>query len=407
MGAATVIVICLVCFPDESSRKAVDRPGVGAGFELSAPVQHREERYDQIPFQGNIDSFLKQLLRNAAVDDEVADLFEQLRDNPALTNLNADQLRDWMAKARDPWLRYELAELARKHKSGKWTAVALRAKLLEIQETLGKVGVPGGKAASSGASFVPRPEPPADDKLARWAKDWLKDVDNTRAGDFLRDSPAWKNGLRDLDKLAKASDVRFDWLKRMPDGLKLPNGWTGRLGDWAARLPRLSNLPRWRFSAPNLGRLNVNPGGGGGGFGAPSLGAAGFSDNLFWLLVPLLLALLGWFFYRNLGRAPALAATARRRGPWPVDPATVATRTQLIRAFDYLALLLLGDQVRTWNHVAVAKKLGEEAARNPAAGALAHLYELARYTPGDDTLPPQARDAARRHLVYLARSAAA
>ena len=87
--------------------------------------------------------------------------------------------------------------------------------------------------------------------------------------------------------------------------------------------------------------------------------------------------------------------------------AAITTRTQLIAAFDYLALLLLGDEVRTWNHVAVAQRLGESAARSPAAEALARLYELARYTPGDDTLPPEAQAAARRCLATLAGSAAA
>jgi hypothetical protein len=68
---------------------------------------------------------------------------------------------------------------------------------------------------------------------------------------------------------------------------------------------------------------------------------------------------------------------------------------------------LLGEEVRTWNHVAVARKLSEAATRSSAAGALAQLYELARYTPGDDLLSPDVQAAARRHLVDLAGSAAA
>ena len=410
MGAATILVMCLVGFPDESSRKA-DRLRTGDGIQRgAAPTQIRAERYDPIPFQGNIDSFLQQLLRNADRDDEVAELFEKMRDNPALASLNAQQWREWMAKAtKDAELREQLRAFMRDHKSGTLKADELLAQLQQIQESWKKMPMPEGRGGPMRGAFRPPTEPPADDKLARWAKDLLKDVDNSRAGDFLRDSPAWRNGVRDLDKLVKTSDMKFDWLKRMPEGLKLPQGWTPRLGEWAARLPSLSNLPRWRLSAPNLGRFNLNLGaaGGGGRMGAPSLGGVSVSDNVFWLLLPLLLALLGWFFYRNLGRSPALALAVRRLGPWPVDPAAVATRAQLIRAFDYLALLLLGEQVRTWNHVAVAKKLGEEAARNPAAGILAQLYELARYTPGDDALPPEARDAARRHLVHLARSAAA
>lgn len=412
MGAAAILVMGLLGFPDESNRKAADRPLAGNFLkELRLPLDGKQERYDPIPFQGNIDSFLKQLLNSAALDDEVAQLFQDLRGNPALADLNAEQWREWMHKARkDPWLRYELSELMRGHKDGGLKADELLARWQEIQESLKNVTLPGGMAGPVIGGYPPpsAPPPAADDKLGRWAKDLLHDMDQGRAGDFLRDSPAWKNGLRDLDKLVKQSDVKFDWLRgRMPESLKLPTNWAPKLGDWVSRLPALQNLPRWRFNAPNLGRFNVNLGGGGGGMRTPSLGGVSVSENLIWLFVPLLVAVLAWLFYRNLGRLPKLAAAARRHGPWPVDPAAVTTRTELIRAFDYLALSLLGDQVRTWNHVAVSQKLGQQAANDLAAGALAELYELARYTPGDDTLSPETRDAARRHLLYLARSAAA
>jgi hypothetical protein len=168
----------------------------------------------------------------------------------------------------------------------------------------------------------------------------------------------------------------------------------------------LPNVPNWRFNPPNLGRWSPSFGGR-PSFSSASFGNVSISDNLLWALAPLLIALVAWVFYQKLGRARAMTSTGVQRGPWPVDPACVTTRTQLVQAFDYLALLLLGDEVRTWNHVAVAKKLGEEAPRRPAAGALAQLYELARYTPGDDVLPPEAQAAARRHLVALAGSPAA
>jgi len=410
MGAAAILVCGLLGFSDEVSRKDAERPIVGGAPKQNRP-RGKEERYDPIPFQGNIDSFLKQLLNGAALDDEVAQLFQQLRGNPALADLNQEQWRDWMNKARhDSWLRNELTDLMKGHKSDGLTADELLDRWKEIQQRLKNITFPGGGAAPVSGGYppprLPSP-PPADDKLGRWAKDLLHDVDQSRAGDLLRDSPAWKNGLRDLEKFVPASDAKLDWLRgRLPESWKLPANWAPKLGDWVSRLPGLENLPRWRFHAPNLGRFNVNLGGG-GGFRTPPVGSVAVSDNILWLFVPLLIAVMAWLFYRNLGRVPKLAAMARRRGPWPVDPAAVTTRTDLIRAFDYLALWLLGDQVRTWNHVAISNKLGQAATRDPAAGSLAKLYELARYTPGDDTLPPDARDAARRHLLFLARSAAA
>ena len=46
-----------------------------------------------------------------------------------------------------------------------------------------------------------------------------------------------------------------------------------------------------------------------------------------------------------------LAARAREAagwhpGPWPVDPRTVATRAEVVRAFEFLSLLRIGLDVR-------------------------------------------------------------
>jgi hypothetical protein len=75
----------------------------------------------------------------------------------------------------------------------------------------------------------------------------------------------------------------------------------------------------------------------------------------------------------------------------------------LVQAFDYLAILLLGREARTWHHNAVARRLGQ---RGPsfagAALALAAIYETARYTDGPQALPPAEREHARRALVHLA-----
>jgi hypothetical protein len=95
-----------------------------------------------------------------------------------------------------------------------------------------------------------------------------------------------------------------------------------------------------------------------------------------------------------------------------VDPAQVATRQDLIRAFEYLSLLRLGPAARSWNHRAIAARLSAEpsdaaAERRCAAAHLAGLYERARYAPPGDPLPDgEVRDA-RRDLCLLAGVAAA
>lgn len=393
MNAAASLFLAVLVGAPELDRPGDPRPEVKLGIQ---------DRYDPVPVQGNLDAFLKQLLRRADEDQEIEKLFQQLRVNPMFGELSPRILEEMKGKARDAMFRPELLELIARQKNGGLTLDDLQ-KLLERFNEMQTDGV--ALPPMQGGDWAPTAPP--DDRLARLAKDWLNDMDQSRAGDFLRDSPAWRNGLRDLDRLVQGSNGRFDWLKRgMPDHWRVPNEWAPRLGQWAAKLPGMPNLPRVSVGAPNLGRWNLNFGAA-PRIGAPSVGGINVSENLLWLLAPLLVVMLAWLFYRNLGRAPALANLTRRRGPWPVDPAAVVTRSQLIQAFDYLALLLLGDEVRTWNHVAVAKKLGEEAARSPVADALARLYELARYTPGDDVLAPEAQADARRCLMTLAGSAAA
>jgi hypothetical protein len=80
----------------------------------------------------------------------------------------------------------------------------------------------------------------------------------------------------------------------------------------------------------------------------------------------------------------------------------VATRAELVQAFDYLALLKLGPAARSWNHRAVARRWADRCAACTAdAARLADLYERARYTTGADALPVADRDAARGALRSL------
>jgi hypothetical protein len=101
----------------------------------------------------------------------------------------------------------------------------------------------------------------------------------------------------------------------------------------------------------------------------------------------------------------AAALAGWRLGPWPVDPSQVTTREELIRAFEYLSLLRFGRPARSWNHRAIAKRLGDQSAE--AAQHLAELYEKARYAPPTDLLPDDEVRDARRDLCLLAGVATA
>lgn len=409
MGMTAAVLTLALGFPWEPTRPPEPKTNITSGLKQIRLGLHGEpERYDQIPFESDLDAILKQLLRRADEDEELSGLFDKLRQHPEFQSIDPELLKDLEGKARNPWLRDELLELARSPKDGgisRETLEKLFNKLMKIERLVKDFEdftLPEFRTA-------PAQELNAEQRLERWTREFLEELDDTGAGDFLKDSPAWRNALKNLEQYIKNSDGRLDWLGRATEGWRLPEAWRPRLGEWTGRLPafNLPNLSRWRIRPPSLGRLNLDLGGGGMRVGTPSVGNISVSDNLFWVLLLLLLALLGWMFYHKLGRGPAALAAARQRGPWPVDPALVTTRTQLIQAFDYLALLLLGDEARTWNHRAVARKLGAEATRSSAAHALAQLYELARYTPGDDVLTPDAQAAARRHLVHLAGRAAA
>jgi hypothetical protein len=142
--------------------------------------------------------------------------------------------------------------------------------------------------------------------------------------------------------------------------------------------------------------------------GKVSPGGDGFGLVWLWLAV---LAVFAFILYRSVERRRSGGGEAGwRLGPWPVAPGSVATRADLVAAFEYLAFLCLGPSARTCNHLDVADCLGEQssdAERRRAAGELARLYEQARYAPGDEALTETDLAAARRDLCLLAGVATA
>jgi hypothetical protein len=126
-----------------------------------------------------------------------------------------------------------------------------------------------------------------------------------------------------------------------------------------------------------------------------------------WVLLLAVFALAAWRLRVWHQAQRAAAAAAWKLGPWPVDPAAVASRQELIQAFEYLSLLRFGQAAFAWNHLEIAAHLGEgeggsEAERRSAAGRLAALYERARYAPPDGPLPDADLALARRDLCFLA-----
>lgn len=127
-------------------------------------------------------------------------------------------------------------------------------------------------------------------------------------------------------------------------------------------------------------------------------------EAMLWGVIALLCLGVAWFALRHLSFSRA-AAPAKSLGPWPVDPKSVATRTQLRLAFEHLALLKLGLDAETWNHRLIAVGLARsEPERHGDAANLAMLYERARYVDGPEELNADDAALARASLDRLAHS---
>jgi hypothetical protein len=90
-------------------------------------------------------------------------------------------------------------------------------------------------------------------------------------------------------------------------------------------------------------------------------------------------------------------------GPWPVDPHRLATRQDVVVAFEHLSVLICGPVAKTWTHTTIAGALSELAMAEPErALMLARLYELARYAPIEEPLTTAELAEARRLVCRLA-----
>ncbi|HTU19483.1 MAG TPA: hypothetical protein VMG10_15590, partial [Gemmataceae bacterium] len=109
---------------------------------------------------------------------------------------------------------------------------------------------------------------------------------------------------------------------------------------------------------------------------------------------------------RSQAQTGSVEADSWRLGSWPVAPGAVATRQDVIRAFEYLALLCIGPSAGTCHHRELAERLAEQDSGNPArrqaAEMLACFYEQARYAPAGEALSQEELSDARQALCYLA-----
>jgi hypothetical protein len=420
-----------------SFRPCLLAAALAAAWPAPAPAQVSPHR-SHVPIAGGVaqdlaDNYLRDRLSQAETSAELERLFADLAKHPEQHGIKPEdqpKLRQALEKAgdrpekalEDPEFRRLLIEAAEKHKGNiqagpeemrRWEDLVNRytspsdrhpPEATRPDSQGPKPSDPGG-ASRQGDKLPegPKPVPPTppvapptssppprdragNEQPPELADDWVPS--------FLADSPTFRELLLDLNRLqaSPSGDTGGDW-----------DRWGQRFADLGKRFPSVS-WPKFDFPSrrePPVSEEAVVPG------RTEGVGAAG---RVVLLVAAVLAALLGWGLLRRqgLGLLRPAAASAWRLGPWPVRPEAVSTRDELVRAFEYLALLLLGPVARNRNHRDIAADLvAADATRRGAAERLAALYEQARYAPPDEALPDAELAAARADLSRLAGVAVA
>jgi hypothetical protein len=236
----------------------------------------------------------------------------------------------------------------------------------------------------------------------------------------LEETPAVKNAL--LELVEGAGDLKGPDGESFWDALTKDTGSGASLADWLDDVATDGGdwkLPSFEMPSFRLGRMpGPDPGGGSnsssgswwsrrgssgseGGFGIPGLEGSWLPVIL--LAAILLGALVAWRFWYLRDDKAVPVYELGGLGPWPVDPRRIATREQLVQAFEYLSVLICGPTARTWTHHTIAATLADLAAtHSETAMILARLYELARYAPLDEPLTAAEIAEARRLVCRLA-----
>jgi hypothetical protein len=222
-----------------------------------------------------------------------------------------------------------------------------------------------------------------------------------------------KNGSSWLDKFKNSSLANSETLRKLGRKLSQPLGGSqdGQSNGFAEKVQWIGNSSLFKslFSrAPSRSySAQMNQPSSSSTPSLVGMDAPGRSWTVvIWIGIGIVAIAAVWKLLADRRAARTAAGLAGwRLGPWPVDPTQVTTREELIRAFEYLSLLRFGRAARSWNHRAIARRLGDQSAE--AAQHLAMLYEKARYAPPADPLPDEAVRDARRDLCLLAGVATA
>ena len=273
-------------------------------------------------------------------------------------------------------------------------------------------GAPPAPATPEDTLFRPPDEPtdPRTKSLQAFAAVWERNIgplDQTpEVKKALFDLASGANGL-DLDLLDDKGNSVWDLLRKGDgSGMEFGDFMDGSGGNWklpnfempSMKIGRLvrsdiadregSSSSSWNWGSSSRPRA---PSSGGSGFGSLGFGGSWFPVVVLAIIV---LGIVFWVVWKNLRTPePEVASIPHGLGPWPIDPRRINTREDVVKAFEYLSVLICGPSAKTWTHNTIADALAELAATHgETAVMLARLYELARYAPLDEPLTARGSD---------------
>lgn len=368
--------------------------------------EEKESRYVPFAFNNNPEALVKGQLDTLKKMEPYKEFVEKLLRDPGKFKVDPELVKQ--LKLSDPNVQDKLKKWVGDGAKGKPPVSPEQLKRLqdELQKIVKDQPDVGSMPPIPPPIEAPPDVPPPDlDGDARGSlKEIMEKMEESKFGEWLRDSPAWHRAIEDLYRSVRFPRVQpnaggFERLTRgmfRLDKLPLPN---------AAALERLGklkppSLPRWMPSLPSLPSI-----------GRPSLPsvapppmptAASLGTLAAWLLCLALVALFAW------QASKWIKWTDRRRrgaavdlGPWPVDPQQVATRGTGagVRPSGTAQARHAGTHLEPQCRGARAGR----ARRGPGRiGRTAGRLLRVRYTDGTDALSADERDQVRRALTQLA-----
>ena len=382
----------------EMLRKSVDQIPPGELEKLARQAAENPRDFNLNPEQARELEKLARAMREGKLPDkskaDLAKLLDQMRDNPNVQRGDLDALRRTLPGLPSP--RPVSPGDPPDPPSGILDPPQVRP------EPVAPPPPPGPDQTGQQPEGPTKPDTAANDTLADALVklvDWVQDFDPE--GSLLSSTADWLRGL--------LTDDGTEHWGQTTDLV----GSLGQLREWLPTGERLQAAGSWleQLSPPQVPGVSAPSSPSLPGAAVPSFSADApeqLARLVVWGIVLAGLAFVAW----KLTKMYREAAGGSAAGRWPVEPGAVATRGDLVRAFEYLALRLLGLDARHRHHLDLADRLGGPAElgdpdRRRAAGHLAHLYELARYAPEDEPLPEAEMAAARRDLSFLAGAAPA